>query len=299
MVYHANKRERSVWMDTLHYTDSELPIYFQTEHADPIGGHSEMAHWHDAIEIVSVERGSLCCLAGGTEMCLHRGDVCFINRRQLHRVIAEGESDAVRRVLILGPGLLTQNTLVHEKYIRPLIEDRRFSHVRFAGGSSPAAEIGRLMDEIESLLSLRSCGYELEVIALVHRMFRQLFCAYSASAETLPHDGNALLQQKMSEYIYAHYAEPLTLDDIARAGSVSRSQCIKLFNQYTKQSPIAFLNGHRLEVSRDLLRNSSDSILSVAQRCGFGEQSYFNRLFLRAYGCTPSRYRRGGLPADA
>ena len=98
----------------------------------------------------------------------------------------------------------------------------------------------------------------------------------------------------MAEYIHNHYDEAISLDDIALAGNVSRSQASKLFNQYAKLSPISYLNTYRLELSRDLLRNSDDAISVIALKCGFSEQSYYNRLFLREYGCTPLEYRKLG-----
>ena len=44
--------------------------------------------------------------------------------------------------------------------------------------------------------------------------------------------------------------------------------------------------------SASLLRNTNESISSIAFACGFGQQSYYNRLFLREYGMTPKEYRK-------
>uniref|UniRef100_UPI000B0A6E20 helix-turn-helix transcriptional regulator n=1 Tax=Clostridium sp. NkU-1 TaxID=1095009 RepID=UPI000B0A6E20 len=52
-----------------------------------------------------------------------------------------------------------------------------------------------------------------------------------------------------------------------------------------------FLNSYRLEVSRGLLKDTADSITQVALACGFNHLSYYSKLFLRSYGCTPSQYR--------
>jgi AraC-like DNA-binding protein len=97
----------------------------------------------------------------------------------------------------------------------------------------------------------------------------------------------------MVDYIYSHYSENITLDDIAASGNISRSQCAKLFNRYTSLSPINFLNKHRLEISRELLRTTYLPIGEIALSCGFSDQSYFNRLFVKQYGITPFAYRKG------
>ncbi|MBO6047992.1 MAG: AraC family transcriptional regulator, partial [Erysipelotrichaceae bacterium] len=74
--------------------------------------------------------------------------------------------------------------------------------------------------------------------------------------------------------------------------SISKSKCCNVFKEYANHSPIDFLNLYRLKVSTDKLKNSIDSIASIAHGIGFSQQSYYNRLFLREYGITPKEYRQ-------
>ena len=50
---------------------------------------------------------------------------------------------------------------------------------------------------------------------------------------------------------------------------------------------IEYLNDYRLTIAGQKLKNSSDSVLTIAEECGFEHLSYFNRLFKRKYGTTP------------
>lgn len=279
-------------METLHFENESLPIYCKNESIAEQTVHSSMAHWHENIELISVAEGSLLCCTAGKEFQLSAGDVCFINRRQLHQIYAADSENAAHTALIVGTGLLSQNGFMYEKYIRHILEDSDFSHVRFASGTSSAVNISIAMEHLEKILREKEFGYEFEAISAVYKIFKQLYLAYRGGSAKVHSDSNAAVQQKMTEYIYLNYAEALTLDRIADAGCVSRSQCTKLFRQYAQLSPIAFLNRHRLEVSRDLIRGGQESILDIALRCGFTDQSYFNRLFLREYGCTPLNYRK-------
>ena len=102
------------------------------------------------------------------------------------------------------------------------------------------------------------------------------------------------VQQTMVSYIYQHYPEKIGLSDIAQAGNVCRNKCCQIFSRQLHQSPIDFLNHYRLEVSRNLLDNTSWSIIKIAQACGFNHSSYYSKLFRQAYRCTPIEYRKKG-----
>ena len=279
-------------MDTIHFENSIIPVYACTESISDRRCHSEMAHWHDNIEIIVINNGNIKCKTAGMEFDLHAGDVCFINRRQMHEIHAADGEECCHKVLIIGTSLFMQNPAVYDKYIRPMLEDQQFTHVRFTGSNSHAAKISEIVCDISKAQSEKECGYELELIADVLKLGKQLYLAYIEEPMESPADGNAVIQQKMAAFVYDHFSEDITLDDIAASGMVSRSQCSKLFNKYTGMSPISFLNRHRLEVSLEMLRSGAESIAEIAAACGFSDQSYYNRLFLREYGVTPGTYRK-------
>lgn len=92
----------------------------------------------------------------------------------------------------------------------------------------------------------------------------------------------------------------LCLADIAAHQGISSSYVRKLFAAEGTRFT-AFVLETRLEyVSRILLDpdNRAQSISAIALKCGFNDISYFNRVFRRRYGCTPSDLRRGRSEAD-
>ena len=278
--------------------ETNLPIYFEEECININNVHSTVAHMHDDIEIICVNKGSMTCCVENDDFSLQKGDICFINRKKLHNLTANKEMSG-HLVLIVNSSLLTQNQDVYDKCILPILEDQDFGHVRFTGESSNAAEIEKLMKNLKYSLLNKEIGYELESIALLHQIFKYIYLAYinKDNKYRLPNI-NLQVQKNMLDFIETHYDEQITLDDIAFAGSVSRSQCSKIFKEFTNQSPINYLNSYRLEKSRDYLRNSDMSISEISRACGFSEQSYFNRLFLREFACKPLEYRKGNVIKD-
>jgi len=95
----------------------------------------------------------------------------------------------------------------------------------------------------------------------------------------------------MIAFIHRHYAEKLSLSEIAKAAGVSEREASRCFRKSIGQSPVEYLIGYRLNESKKLLRESDLSITEIGLRCGFSGGAYFGKLFRTAYGVTPGAYR--------
>ena len=95
----------------------------------------------------------------------------------------------------------------------------------------------------------------------------------------------------MLSYIYEHYAEAVTLVDIASAASVSRSEAGRCFHTYMGCSPIEALIGYRLQTAERLLAETSMTLQEIAAACGFHSVGYFSRQFKKIFGCAPREHR--------
>lgn len=96
-------------------------------------------------------------------------------------------------------------------------------------------------------------------------------------------------------YVEEHYTEPVSIEDMAALTYYSKSHFMKFFKLHMGTGFIEYLNDYRLTIAGQKLKNSSDSVLTIAEECGFEHLSYFNRLFKRKYGTTPGEKYRSGL----
>ena len=76
--------------------------------------------------------------------------------------------------------------------------------------------------------------------------------------------------------------------------AIDKETYLRWFKQMTGQSFTAYLNAYRLNAAAEALRTTDDTVLTVAERTGFKNLSYFNRAFKARFGQTPSEYRSGG-----
>lgn len=255
--------------------------------------HEELLHWHDEIEIIRIRKGNIHCHVNDSDVMLNPGELCFINFDTLHRVYNTEAVTGDLDVLTVKTDMLSQNKEIYEKYILPIIRNPDFAHVQMDGRNSYAKLISDIFDELYELVTEKPTGYELDVIAYIYMIFRRLYQVYMSEKDIpVSYSSDVVLQRRMTSYIYEHYSEKISLDDIAGAAGVSRSKCGNLFNRFTQKTPINFLNSYRLEMGGKLLLSSDEPISIIAQACGIGEQSYFNRMFMKEFGCTPLEWRK-------
>ncbi|MCM1136746.1 MAG: AraC family transcriptional regulator [Clostridium sp.] len=97
---------------------------------------------------------------------------------------------------------------------------------------------------------------------------------------------------KMVTYIHKHYADNISVNDIASSGAVCRSKCCKLFNKVIGQTPNIYLRNYRISKSCQLLLETDRSINEIANACGFQSASYFIAVFKKEMGVSPQKYRK-------
>ena len=93
------------------------------------------------------------------------------------------------------------------------------------------------------------------------------------------------------KYIENNYMQKITIADIAATVDFSESHFMKFFKQHLHTTFTSYLNGYRLTIAARLLLTEDDSILSISERTGFNNLSYFNRLFKKEYQMSPRAYR--------
>jgi AraC-like DNA-binding protein len=96
----------------------------------------------------------------------------------------------------------------------------------------------------------------------------------------------------------ARYAEPLTVDDLARAAGLSRAHFSREFRRAFGESPHAYLLTRRLERTAALLRTTDRSVADICFSVGLRSLGSFTTTFTRTFGMTPTEYRAAFPPAS-
>jgi AraC-like DNA-binding protein len=99
-------------------------------------------------------------------------------------------------------------------------------------------------------------------------------------------------------YLHEHCGEPLSRDEVAKVACLSPSHFSREIKRRLGRTFTALLTRIRVEHAAELLARTDKPVGLVALECGFGDQSYFTKVFRRAAGLTPRAYRAAGAAAD-
>jgi AraC-like DNA-binding protein len=99
------------------------------------------------------------------------------------------------------------------------------------------------------------------------------------------------LAESVKSYIQRFYSSKISVDSMCEHFMCSRTTLMNVFRKKYGMTIGNYLTQYRLEKSREMLKKSSKSIKAVASECGFSDQNYFTKVFVKHYGVTPSDFR--------
>lgn len=155
-----------------------------------------------------------------------------------------------------------------------------------------AHKLRQLMAQIMEEFRLKPVQLESTVGAYVSLLFTELIRHqdYYHTGE----DAHQAVDKILSgvRFIDAHFAEDITLEQIAEKSGITPNYYSKLFHQCFNVKLWDYITAKRIDQAKRLLRGSEDmTILDIAVSCGFHNTANFNRAFLKFTGITPSSYK--------
>lgn len=97
---------------------------------------------------------------------------------------------------------------------------------------------------------------------------------------------------KMIAYIRQNYDAPITLKSLSRYVSMEEHYVSRLFKKKAGESLIHYLQNYRIEKAKGYLSETDMIVSDVGRSVGFANDNYFNKIFKRTTGLTPSEFRK-------
>jgi AraC-like DNA-binding protein len=252
-------------------------------------------HTHEFVEMVVVLGGRGLHLSSYGDYEIGAGDVFVIHRDVAHGftesrgmkivnfMITESFLDDTGRWLRRLPGY-------HSLFVlEPVYRCRQKIRNRLRLSASELKPVARLVNSFTEELANKRPAYQAIVIAHWQMLLAHLCRVFSDVA-----DGEAPFSPLADTiaFMELHYAEKLSLRDLARRAHLSPNHFIRMFRQYYGMTPARYVNDLRIDRARELLRGTERSVTDIALSCGFGDSNYFARAFRKVEGLTPRAYRK-------
>ncbi|MBQ8814258.1 MAG: helix-turn-helix domain-containing protein [Lachnospiraceae bacterium] len=239
-------------------------------------------HMHALVEFIYVTSGEMQLGFPDAVFLLHPGDFAVVFPCQIHNLTTLTEK-ADYTIAVCSKELSADfnDILFNQSTINPVIPaemlpgDIRDLMYELSSYEKKSLDNPRLIKSIISLILART-------LSLMNLDTRS------------DHSESTLVAQALN-YVYTHFREELSLDTLARELGVSRYAVSRIFTSVVKVKFTLYVNSIRVDFAKQLLRNTSQSILDIALESGFETLRSFNRVFKSITGSTPLSYRKAKL----
>ena len=255
-------------------------------------------HWHEEFEIGFVTEGSVILGCGNRKYQMESGDIFFINSNVLHSMHKNNTSkQAVFKSIAFQSSIISENinSIFYSKYLLPILSNINFKECIITKDNSSYYSILNILSKVWNLVYSEDSDYEIKV----RNELSTFFCILNQfqknikeiKSQKIPNYLPEKRVQILLDYIHTHFQEKITIEELAKTTSISKTEVLRCFKTIMGISPISYLNSYRLQRAAHMLINTEKSIQEIAEICGFDDNSYFSKLFKKKYHVTPHDYR--------
>jgi AraC family transcriptional regulator, melibiose operon regulatory protein len=260
-------------------------------------GYSLDFHTHPQYEIFLFHGGDCRFLVGDQIYYLQPGDLLMMDGMTVHRAYVLGDKDAYER------------SIVHfdSEWILPLLKDLKIDYLLkfFTENRNGLIRTFQKKDEIQIENMIENMN-DLDLLdqsdtneAKRKLAMAQLLLLIDSSTHRIVDKGQTFIDEKtqiaqrVAAFLFEHYRESFSIEDVANALNMSKSYLSHAFKEITGQTIMSYAMGYRLsQASVALMMQPKKSIKEISRECGFESDAHFSRYFKQNLGVTPSNYRK-------
>lgn len=245
-------------------------------------------HWHEEAELTLITDGNCSYQIDLIEYEAKEGDILFIPPLLLHSISLGSSEEYFSETYVFHMNFLGGNStdICSTRYLTPMMNQELSVPCLIKPEHPVYPSLRKIFNQIATLYNEAVIGYEL---ALKSLLLQAVFLLLQYSTKELSSD-NKITSDKLKnvlDYIELHYAEPVSVSDLAKQCYFSDYHFMRFFKKHMNMTCVEYINNLRLEKSVELFEQGNTSILDVSLSVGFHNLSYFHRAFKKKYHMTP------------
>jgi len=258
-----------------------------------LANHMIQLHWHPEIELLYGIDGEVTVTVAEEKYILKSGDILFINPEELHSYKpVTPRADYHAAVFDASLFQFKESHFFEEQFTNPILNGT-LKFPRMIKSDHPDYNtISSIVDRIFN----KDIGSKPLVFADLTLLFCTLieYSLLEKIADRSSYEKSEDIKMCI-KYMEEHCTRKITLAELADLAHMSPNYFCNYFKTQTGISAFTQLNYIRVKRATKLLRDSNDSIVNIAENCGYENVSFFIRKFKEIQGCTPSAYRKKHL----
>lgn len=239
-------------------------------------------HWHKRAEFVYIMDGQCLIRVGKQQRLCEPGDLAVIRSGEIHSLT----DFHLAYIYTFDPSMFS-HFLPESRFPKSFISAEEQKKAGLDG------EIARLFHEIhrEKMAEEPLCDpiMRADVLRLYSLLIRHFEDDSARDEKSLARRQQF---QEALEFIADHYAEHITLADVAEIMNYTPSYVSTLFVSCAGVNFKTYLDNFRVKKAADLLCSTQQTITDIAIQCGYDNVRTFNNAFRRVTGQSPSQLRK-------
>lgn len=253
-----------------HLFDKELPVIFHLDNLENPEKKSCLSNWHENIELIYCVEGKGSAVINSDHIELSQGSVLVINSGDIHYIVSE------------TPKMRYYCLIIYSDFLKAFGMD--VENVFFCKNVTDACGkefFEKIVEEFAGKPPFYQTIVKGYIVSYMGYLCRNYTCEKSG------HGDNSRIKQGLT-YIREHFTEDLSVEQIAFHAGFSRYYFSRQFKNVTGMTVMKYVEFLRCRYARELLEGGA-SVSKAAMECGFGDLSYFTKVFKRQHGVLPSK----------
>jgi len=262
--------------------------------------YTPIANWHERLELVMPLDGPARVRMGEETVELGAGDLLVMDNLKLHNL--EDFPGFKTRLISLSfmPEFVYSagSPSCDYAFLIPFYAKREGHPHVLRGADELAGPVYLAIAEVlqryfrsrETMYAQAGC--KAGFLQILYQLTRRFQASEVLRSEYLRHRQQAERLARLFEYVREHYAERITVTQATQLVHMSQAQFMKVFKKVSGMTFIAHVTRVRIMNAVRQLRETDSTIAEIAVKCGFSDQSYFDRRFRQAFGKSPREFRK-------
>lgn len=262
----------------------ELSARFLTDFLRGPGQECFRLHWHERMEILRIQKGSMQVRVGEETLEAREGSLVMFFPCQPHYGVA-GSRGVSYDVVMFDLGQLQNGTIASREYLAPVAAGDVFFP-----NMTDREDMVSLVDGLLKMYRDRENRNPLGITGAIYGLMGLLYEQFPPKVRAVCPAADSF--KAVVEFVNANYAQPMSTADLSRRFGYNESYFCRRFKKITGLNCMRYIQILRLEHAQKLLRSGGKTLSAVAAESGFGDIYHFTHCFSRHFKISPDAYRK-------